>query len=143
MEWDGAGDPLDREWGLPLPAHQHWGNPWQIAWTTPVVKGQWYRFTWHFDLSASGWVELYVNDVQEPLLDGKTQVMRLPIAMLDASDSQGPWYSQEQVYYQHGAYPSATLDFKNYAVATTRPLPSRETGDRGPRPRAGSLDGDG
>ncbi len=96
------------------------GNPFQIAWTTPVVKGQWYRFTWHFDLSASGWVELYVNDVQEPLLDGKTQVMRLPIAMLDATDSQGPWYSQEQVYYQHGAYSSATIDFKNYAVGTTQ-----------------------
>ena len=96
------------------------GNPFQIAWTTPVVKGQWYRFTWHFDLSASGWVELYVNDVQEPLLDGKTQVMRLPIAMLDATDSKGPWYSQEQVYYQHGAYPSATIDFKNYAIGTTQ-----------------------
>ena len=95
-------------------------HPWQIAWTTPVVKGQWYRFTWHFDLSTSGWVELYVNDVQQPLLNGSAQVMRLPIATLDSSDSKGPWYSQEQVYYQHNAYPSATLDFKDYKVGTTQ-----------------------
>jgi Polysaccharide lyase len=95
-------------------------NAYQVAWTTPVVKGQWYRFTWHFDLSASGWVELYVNDVQQPLQDGKTQVMRLPLAMLDRTDSSGPWFSDEQVYFQHGAYQSASMDFKNYKIGTTQ-----------------------
>jgi hypothetical protein len=95
-------------------------HPFQIAWTTPVVKGKWYRFTWHFDLSASGWVQLYVNDVQQPLLNGSTQVTQLPLATLDSSDYKGPWYSQEQVYFQHNAYQSATIDFKNYAVGTTQ-----------------------
>ncbi len=28
-------------------------TPCQIAWTTPVVKGQWYRFTWHFLFAAT------------------------------------------------------------------------------------------
>ncbi len=95
-------------------------NRYQVAWTTPVVKGQWYRFTWHFDLAANGWVELYVNDVQQPLENGNTQVMQLPLAMLDASDSQGPWYSQEQLYYQLGTYQSESMFFKNYAVGTTQ-----------------------
>jgi hypothetical protein len=95
-------------------------NPFQVAWSTPVVKGQWYRFTWHFDLAANGWVELYVNDVQQELTSGSSQVLQLPLAMIDASDSQGPWYSQEQLYYQLGTYQQATVDFKNYAVGTTQ-----------------------
>jgi hypothetical protein len=95
-------------------------NPFQVVWTTPVVKGQWYRFTWHFDLSANGWIELYVNDVQQPLQSGSSTVMQLPIAMLDSSDSQGPWFSQEQLYYQLGALPSAQVYFKNYQVGTTQ-----------------------
>ena len=94
-------------------------NPFQVAWTTPVVKGQWYRFTWHFDLAANGWIELYVNDVQQPLKSGSTSVLRLPIGMIDSSDSKGPYYSQEQLYYQLGILPQATVYFKDYQVGTT------------------------
>ena len=63
-------------------------NPFQVAWTAPVVKGQWYRFTWHFDMAANGWIELYVNDVQQQLKSGSSSVLQLPIAMIDKSDEQ-------------------------------------------------------
>ena len=36
-------------------------KPWQIAWTAPAVRRQWYRFTWHFLFAKNGWIELYVN----------------------------------------------------------------------------------
>lgn len=95
-------------------------NPWQIAWSTPVVRGQWYRFTWHFDFASNGWVELYVNDVQQKLKSGSTSVMQLPVNFLDATENKGPWMSQEQLYYQLGLYQSAQVYFKNYKVATTQ-----------------------
>jgi hypothetical protein len=95
-------------------------EPWQIAWTAPVVKGQWYRFTWHYLFSATGWVELYVNDVQVGLRSAATTVKRLPIAMIDATDNKGPWEAQEQLYYQLNAMPSAQIYFKNYKIATTQ-----------------------
>jgi|SRR5579863_1128797 len=98
----------------------HGPDPWQVAWSTPVVKGQWYRFTWHFLFSATGWVELYMNDVQQSLLQGKTSYKQLPIDLIDASDSTGPWMSDEQLYYQLGMLPSATVYFKNYKIATTQ-----------------------
>ncbi len=66
-------------------------NRWQVAWSAPVVKGQWYRFSWHLLFSAAGWVELYVNDVQQKLKLGTTSVTRMPIALLDPTDSTGPW----------------------------------------------------
>ena len=95
-------------------------NPFQVAWTAPVVKGQWYRFTWHFDMAANGWIELYVNDVQQQLKSGSSSVLQLPIAMIDKSDATGPWYSQEQLYYQLGILPSASVYFKNYQVGATQ-----------------------
>jgi hypothetical protein len=95
-------------------------TPWQIAWSTPVVKGQWYRFTWHFLFSAAGWVELYVNDVQQRLKVGTTSVSQLPIAMLDPTDSTGPWISDEQLYYELGNYQSTSVYFKNFKIATTQ-----------------------
>lgn len=99
---------------------QYAPNPWQIAWSTPVVRGQWYRFTWHFLFAAKGWIELYVNDVQQSLKSGSSTVKQLPISLLDPTDSKGPWMSQEQLYYQLGLYPSASVYFKNYKVATTQ-----------------------
>ena len=96
------------------------GYPWQIAWSTPVVKGQWYRFTWHFLFSSTGWAELYVNNVQQKLKVGASLVSRLPISLLDPTDYKGPWISDEQLYYQLGMFPSTTAYFKNYMVATTQ-----------------------
>jgi len=95
-------------------------NPYQIAWTTPVVKGQWYRFTWHFDFSGTGWVQLYVNDVQQNLKSGSATVQQLPINLLDATDSKGPWIADEQLYYQLGEYSSVQAYFKNFKLATTQ-----------------------
>lgn len=95
-------------------------DPWQVAWSAPVVKGQWYRFTWHFLFSAAGWVELYVNDAQQNLRQGTTSYERLPINLLDATDDTGPWMSDEQLYYQLGMFPSASVYFKNYKIATTQ-----------------------
>lgn len=100
--------------------NSHGPDPWQVAWSTPAVKGQWYRFTWHFLFSATGWVELYVNDVQQSLLQGTTLYKQLPINLLDASDYKGPWLSDEQIYYQLGMFPSATAYFKNYKIGTTQ-----------------------
>ena len=95
-------------------------NPWQIAWSTPVVKGQWYRFTWHFLFSSTGWIQLYVNNVLQNLKSGTTSVTTLPINLMDQTDYKGPWMSQEQVYYQLNTWPSTSLYFKNYAVGTTQ-----------------------
>lgn len=96
-------------------------NKWQIAWQTPITKGQWYRFTWHFDFASNGWVSLYVNDVEQPLNNPTTgTTLQLPVNFLDASENKGPWMSQEQLYYQLGLYPSTSLYFKNYKLATTQ-----------------------
>jgi hypothetical protein len=95
-------------------------NPWQIAWTTPVVKGQWYRFTWHYLLSSNGWIQLYVNDVLQNLKYGKTTVQQMPIAMIDAADAKGPWGWQEQLYYQLNAFKSASVYFKGFQIGTTQ-----------------------
>jgi hypothetical protein len=95
-------------------------HPWQVAWSSPVVEGTWVRFTWHFLLSANGWIELYVNGKQVTLLNGTAKVSRLPIAMLDPTDSKGPWWSDLQLYYEHGIYPSASLLFQGFRIATTQ-----------------------
>lgn len=95
-------------------------TPWQIAWQTPVVKGQWYRFTWHFLLSSTGWVQLYVNDVLQNLKLGTTNYTQMPISMIDKTDNVGPWMSQEQLYYELGMYQSAQVYFKDYKVASTQ-----------------------
>lgn len=95
-------------------------NPWQIAWTMPATKGQWYRITWHFDFSKTGWIQLYVNDQLQTLLNGTQKVTQLPLAMIDGSDNQGPWFSDLQLYYQHNMMATANVFFKNYKVATTQ-----------------------
>jgi hypothetical protein len=95
-------------------------TPWQIAWATPVVKGQWYRFTWHFLFSATGWVELYVNDVQQKLKSGTTTYTQMPMSLIDKSDAKGPWISDEQLYYQLGMYQSTSVYFKNFKMASTQ-----------------------
>ena len=97
------------------------GNRWQIAWSTPVVKRQWYRFTWHFLFSATGWIQLYMNDVQQKLKLGTTSVSQMPIALLDPTDSKGPWMADEQLYYQLGMYQSTSAYFKSFKIATTQP----------------------
>ena len=64
--------------------------------------------------------ELYVNDVQQNLKSGTSTLQQLPIALIDKTDSTGPWLSQEQVYYQLGTFPSASVYFKNYKVASNQ-----------------------
>jgi hypothetical protein len=95
-------------------------NPYQIAWTAPVVKGQWYRFTWHFLLASNGWIQLYVNDVLQNLKSGSSTVTQMPISLIDATDSAGPWFSDEQLYYQLGTYQSASVYFKGFQIGTTQ-----------------------
>jgi hypothetical protein len=102
--------------------NQNGPDPYQISWTAPVVKGQWYRFTWHYLFSTAGWVELYVNGVQVNLKYGSTLVKQLPIGMIDSTDNKGPWGPQEQLYYRLNAMPSASIYFKNYKIASTQAL---------------------
>ena len=71
-------------------------------------------------MAANGWIELYVNDVLQQLKSGSSTVLQLPIAMIDKSDATGPWCSQEQLYYQLGILPSASVYFKNYQVGATQ-----------------------
>ena len=38
----------------------------------------------------------------------------------DSSDNTGPWYAYEQVYYSVNTFPSLTVDYKDFTVATTQ-----------------------
>jgi hypothetical protein len=111
-------------------------TPYQIVWQSPLVRGQWVRFTFHVLHSTSGWFELYMNDVAQGLYDGTSQVppstgnpnqvvnsdfeYQLPLDYADNSDNTGPWSAYEQVYYKEGSIASLTVDYKGFTVATTQ-----------------------
>jgi hypothetical protein len=131
--WLGLGSPaFGPPWGVPTIGmsitdgdfrYQRNGdqpNPWQIAWQQPIVTGQWIRFTWHVGFSKTGFVQLYVNDVAEPLLNGTTSSTTLHMPVIDSGNDIGPWISQLSVYYEKDLYPSVTLYFKGFTIATTQ-----------------------
>jgi len=102
-----------------------WGSnrdsqvPGTVLFRKPLVLGQWVRFTWHIFPSNNGFVELYVNN--EPVVstyNGSTG-LGVDIPVLDETDDKGPWYAQLSVYYEYGEYPSVTLYFKNFRIAST------------------------
>ena len=105
---------------------------YQVAWQSPIVRGQWVRFTFHFLHSTNGWFELYMNGVQQELYDGPAQTpasdpnaaanstLQMPVNYQDSSDNTGPWYAYEQVYYSVNTFPSLTVDYKDFTVATTQ-----------------------
>ncbi len=94
-------------------------DPWQIAWQTPLVLGQWIRFTWHALLSENGYVQLYMNGKPLELADGATTSTTLYMPVLDQSDFRGPWFSQLSVYYKHNMVPQVTLYFRDFRIAKT------------------------
>jgi hypothetical protein len=91
----------------------------RLLWSSRVAFGKWTRFTWHVVPATRGFAELYVND--RPIrvtYDGRTgDGVRIPV--IDATNYKGPWFSQLSVYYEHNAYPSLTVDFKNFRIGTT------------------------
>ncbi len=97
-------------------------HPWQIAWQTPVLLGQWVRFTWHVLLSQSGLVQLWMNNQQVELADGATSSDTLSMPVLDPGNYRGPWFSQLSVYYKHNAFPQVTVYFRDFRIATTEAL---------------------
>ena len=97
-------------------------TPYSIAWSSPLVKDRWVRFTWHFLVARNGWVELYVDGTQVLLNNGSTRVRRLHMPLIDPTDATGPWFSDLQLYYMHNEFPSLTVLFKGFRIATTRSL---------------------
>jgi hypothetical protein len=95
--------------------------PWVPAWTMPVPIARWTRFTVHFDFARAGWISLYV-DGREQMLSGNhgRPVRRLDMALIDATNHTGPNASRILVYYAHGAFPSVTVYYADFRVATTR-----------------------
>jgi Polysaccharide lyase len=92
----------------------------KVLWSQPVVTGVWTRFTWYVVPSAEGFVELYVND--KPIVEtynGQTGD-GVSIPVIDATNYEGPWFSQMSVYYEHNEFSSVNLDFKDFAIASTQ-----------------------
>jgi hypothetical protein len=101
--------------------HYYWSGPAgsRMLWSSRVVLGKWTRFTWYVVPATRGFAELYVNG--RPIrvtYDGRRgDGVRIPV--IDATNYEGPWFSQLSVYYEHNAYPSLTIDFKNFRIGTT------------------------
>lgn len=97
-------------------------QPWQIAWQTPVVLGQWIRFTWHVRLSQNGSVQLWMNNQPVELANGSTTSTTLNMPVLDAGNAKGPWFSQLSVYFKHNSFHQVTVYFRSFRIATTEAL---------------------
>jgi hypothetical protein len=95
-------------------------HPWQVLWEAPVVTGHWIRFTWFVNPAASGFVELYVDDVPVSVNNGSTTTLGTNLPVLDASNDLGPWCSQLSVYMQHNVFSSVTAYFRDFAIGTTQ-----------------------
>ena len=97
-------------------------DPWQIAWQTPLVLGEWVRFTWHVLLSQSGYVQLWMNNQPVELADGATSSTTLNMPVIDQGDARGPWFSQLSVYFKHNSFRQVTIYFRDFRIATTEAL---------------------
>lgn len=97
-------------------------DPWQIAWQTPLVLGEWVRFTWHVLLSQSGYVQLWMNNQPVELADGATLSTTLNMPVIDQGDARGPWFSQLSVYFKHNSFRQVTIYFRDFRIATTEAL---------------------
>jgi len=96
--------------------------PWQVAWQTPVVLGQWIRFTWHLRLSQNGFVQLWMNNQPAELVDGVKSSTTLNLPVLDPTNDRGPWISQLSVYFKHNSFRQVTVYFRDFRIATTEAL---------------------
>ena len=96
--------------------------PWQIAWQAPLVLGRWVRFTWHVQLSRTGFVQLYMDNQPLELSNGSSASTTLFMPVLDPSDDRGPWVSTLQVYYRHDEFPQVTVYFRDFRIARTEAL---------------------
>jgi hypothetical protein len=95
-------------------------HPWALAWSKPEVRGRWVRFTWHFRASQQGWVELWVDGRRQALSNGARRWRRMPVAMIDPTDDLGQWYTDLQLYYKHGEFPSLSVDFRDFRLGASR-----------------------
>jgi hypothetical protein len=91
-----------------------------LLWSQPVAVGQWTRFTWHIIASQDGFAELYINGnpVTVTYKGESTQGFNFPV--IDPVDDAGPWFSQLAVYMQANIFPSLTLYFNDFKIATTQ-----------------------
>ena len=106
---------------LELGRNAHAAVPWQPAWSMPVPRGRWTRFTVHFKFAANGWLALYVDGRAQSLREGLgPTARRLAIALIDASNDAGPNASRIFVYYQQGAFPQVTVYYADFRIALTR-----------------------
>ena len=87
------------------------------------MTGRWVRFTWHFHLDTNGWVELYFDGLQQPLManhsEPSTTVLRQNVSTIDGAIAQGPWYGGLRNYYQRHAMSEATLYVRDYRIETS------------------------
>ncbi len=101
-------------------------SPWQLQaerGTPADVTGRWIDFVIRTKLSRSpaiGFREQWVNTgsgfVKQRFANGRT---RLRMRTVDASNHAGPNHSKVQLYYNHGAWPSATVYFAEHRIGTS------------------------
>jgi Polysaccharide lyase len=95
-------------------------EPNDVLWTTPVVTGEWLRFTWHILPSSQGYAGLYFNDEPVMVTVNRSQLDGLNLNVIDPSDYEGPWTSQLSVYYGLNQFSQLTIYYKNFKIATTQ-----------------------
>ena len=91
------------------------------VWSAPSRRGQWTRYTLHFDFATPGWVELYVDGRPQWLRAARRpRVHRLALNLVNPSNDGGANSARLSIYYQLGSFSQVTAYFADFRIGATR-----------------------